>query len=69
MPSCKTLYNSKKTKSLFDKEWKKWSNNYIKQNGGLPEFAFRDFKKSYKRGFMKICKLIMKNKKNKTKKI
>ena len=69
MTNCSILYKSKKVQENLEKSFKKNASKLIKEKGGLPEFYWRDFKKGYKKGFMKTCK--MWNKKinnNKTKK-
>ena len=75
MTNCSILYKSKKVQENLEKSFKKNASKLIKEKGGLPEFYWRDFKKGYKKGFMKTCKMWKKkmtmNKKinnNKTKK-
>jgi hypothetical protein len=69
MTNCSVLYKSKKVQKILEKGFKENANALIKEKGGLPEFYWRDFKKGYKRGFMKTCKKQIKsNKRNKTNK-
>jgi hypothetical protein len=74
MKNCTTLYNSTFVQDQLQKKFKIYANKLIKEEGGLPEFCWRDFKKGYKKGFMETCKMRKKkmtlNKKryNKTKK-
>jgi hypothetical protein len=76
MTNCSTLYKSKKVQAHLEKSFKENASEFIKENGGLPAFSWRDFKKGYKKGFMETCKMRKKkmtlNKKrnnNKTKKL
>ena len=75
MTNCSILYNSKKVQEHLEKSFKENASKLIKEQGGLPEFYWRDFKKGFKKGFMENCKMRKKkmtlNKKknnNKTKK-
>jgi hypothetical protein len=76
MVNCSILYKSKKTQELLQQSFNDLASKIIKEKGGLPDFAWRDFKKGFKKGFMRSCKMRMKkmtmNKKinnNKTKKL
>ena len=76
MTNCSILYKSKKVQAHLEKSFKENASEFIKKNGGLPAFSWRDFKKGYKKGFMKTCKMRKKkmtlnkkiNNNNKTKK-
>lgn len=57
MSNCTARYKSKETQAEIAKVFKTWSKQVIQQYGGLPPNAWIDFKKGYKRGFMKSCKL------------
>ena len=54
---CTARYKSKETQAEVEKVFKIWSKQVIKRYGGLPPNAWLDFKKGFKRGFMRSCKL------------
>ena len=56
-PNCSARYNSKETKTQLEELFKTWSKQVIQKYGGLPPNAWLDFKKGFKRGFMRSCKL------------
>ena len=55
--NCSARYNSKETKTQLEELFKTWSKQVIQKYGGLPPNAWLDFKKGFKRGFMRSCKL------------
>ena len=57
MTNCSILYKSKKVQEHLEQSFKENASELIKEKGGLPEFSWRDFKKGYKKGFMKTCKM------------
>jgi hypothetical protein len=61
--NCTARYKSKKTQAEVEKVFKIWSKQIIQRYGGLPPNAWIDFKKGFKRGFMRSCKLRNKSKK------
>ena len=56
MKNCTVYYKSKKVQAFLRSEFKKLSEKLIKEHGGLPEFAWRDFKKGFKKSVMENCK-------------
>ena len=57
MSDCTARYKSKETQAEVANVFKIWSKQVIKRYGGLPHNAWIDFKKGFKRGFMRSCKL------------
>ena len=57
MTNCSILYKSKKVQEHLEQSFKENASRLIKEKGGLPEFYWRDFKKGYKKGFMKTYKM------------
>jgi hypothetical protein len=55
--NCTQRYKSKATQAEVEKVFKLWSKQVIQRYGGLPPNAWIDFKKGFKRGFMRSCKL------------
>jgi len=55
--NCTVRYKSKETQAQLENVFKIWSKQMIKRYGGLPANAWTDFKKGFKRGFMRSCKM------------
>jgi hypothetical protein len=66
MATCTARFNSKKTKAILKDSFQKYVNHLMKHYGGLPENAWINYQKDFKRGFMKACKT-QKQKTNKNK--
>lgn len=67
MKNCTGLYKTKKMQSKLKNTFQQWSKKTIQEQGGLPANAWLDFKKGFKRGFMRSCKA-MKSKSRKNSK-
>jgi len=68
MNNCTARYKKKETKAHLEEMFKMWSKGVILKYGGLPPNAWLDFKKGFKRGFIKSCKFANKMKTMKRKK-
>jgi hypothetical protein len=62
MKNCTALYNSKKIQTILKTSFQKRAAQMIQEQGGLPEYFWRDYKKGFKSGFIKSCKAMKKNK-------
>ena len=54
---CSDKFKKKRTQKIARKYWNMLFNYYM-SNGGLPEYAYRDYMKQFKKEFMKKCKTI-----------
>lgn len=54
--SCSKLYKSKAITKMREKEWDKYMNIALREQGGLEPNAYANFNKGFRRGFMRQCK-------------
>jgi hypothetical protein len=55
--NCTAYFKTKKVQAFLKKSFKKYADKLIKEQGGLPEFAWRDYKKGFRKTVMKNCRL------------
>lgn len=70
--SCSYIYTRDSIQKELNKSWKRYSTHMIKKTGQQPPtWAFPEYEKNFKKGFMSRCKKelkILNSKKNKTRK-
>lgn len=56
MKSCSERYKSRKVQSFIKNEWKKESEEILKETGTASPYNWKYFKNVLKKGFMKSCR-------------